>query len=80
MRKKRDVWVVASGYETPEAHPVPLYAPALTSPSIELGGELADGIMPILWPAARVKQSKAPVIDPSRHVLALAEEELQPCP
>jgi alkanesulfonate monooxygenase SsuD/methylene tetrahydromethanopterin reductase-like flavin-dependent oxidoreductase (luciferase family) len=41
------------------AHPVPLYVATLTSPIVELGGELADGIMPFLWPAARVKQSHA---------------------
>jgi alkanesulfonate monooxygenase SsuD/methylene tetrahydromethanopterin reductase-like flavin-dependent oxidoreductase (luciferase family) len=38
---------------------VPLYVATLTSPTVELGGELADGIMPFLWPAARVKQSQA---------------------
>jgi alkanesulfonate monooxygenase SsuD/methylene tetrahydromethanopterin reductase-like flavin-dependent oxidoreductase (luciferase family) len=37
---------------------VPLYVATLTSPTVELGGEFADGIMPFLWPAARVKQSQ----------------------
>lgn len=45
--------------EPPAAHPVPLYVATLTSPIVELGGELADGVMPFLWPAARVKQSQA---------------------
>jgi len=42
---------------TPEA--VPIYMAALTSATVELGGELADGIMPFLWPATRVRQSQA---------------------
>ena len=37
---------------------MPLYVATLTSPTVELAGELADGIMPFLWPAARVKQSQ----------------------
>jgi alkanesulfonate monooxygenase SsuD/methylene tetrahydromethanopterin reductase-like flavin-dependent oxidoreductase (luciferase family) len=57
-------WLRGEGPSThfpqrPAAHAVPLYVAALTSPSVELGGELADGIMPFLWPAARVKQSQA---------------------
>jgi alkanesulfonate monooxygenase SsuD/methylene tetrahydromethanopterin reductase-like flavin-dependent oxidoreductase (luciferase family) len=40
------------------AHPVPGYVAALASHAVELGGELADGIMPFMWPAARVTQSK----------------------
>jgi 5,10-methylenetetrahydromethanopterin reductase len=57
-------WLRGEGPSThlpqrPAAHPVPLYVAALTSPIVELGGELADGIMPFLWPAARVKQSRA---------------------
>jgi alkanesulfonate monooxygenase SsuD/methylene tetrahydromethanopterin reductase-like flavin-dependent oxidoreductase (luciferase family) len=44
--------------QRPAAHPVPLHVATLTSPTVELGGELADGIMPFLWPAARVKQSQ----------------------
>jgi alkanesulfonate monooxygenase SsuD/methylene tetrahydromethanopterin reductase-like flavin-dependent oxidoreductase (luciferase family) len=45
--------------QRPAAHPVPLYVAALTSQAVELGGELADGIMPFLWSAGRVAQSKA---------------------
>jgi alkanesulfonate monooxygenase SsuD/methylene tetrahydromethanopterin reductase-like flavin-dependent oxidoreductase (luciferase family) len=40
------------------SHPVPIYVAALTSATVELGGELADGIMPFLWPATRVRQSQ----------------------
>lgn len=40
-------------------HPVPVYVAALTSPTVELGGELGDGIMPFMWPIERVRQSKA---------------------
>lgn len=57
-------WLRGEGPSThlpqrPAAHPVPLYVATLTSPIVELGGELADGVMPFLWPAARVKQSQA---------------------
>lgn len=45
--------------QRPAAYPVPLYVAALASHAVTLGGELADGIMPYLWSAARVKQSKA---------------------
>ena len=38
---------------------MPLYVAALTSQAVELAGELADGIMPLLWTAERVAQSKA---------------------
>jgi alkanesulfonate monooxygenase SsuD/methylene tetrahydromethanopterin reductase-like flavin-dependent oxidoreductase (luciferase family) len=44
--------------QRPAPYTVPLYVAALTSPVVELGGELADGIMPFLWPAARVQQSQ----------------------
>ena len=37
---------------------MPVYVAALASPAVELGGELADGIMPFLWSAARVTTSK----------------------
>ena len=40
------------------AYPVPVYVAALASPAVELGGELADGIMPFLGSAARVTKSK----------------------
>src|SRR5271170_3717979 len=39
--------------------PVPIYLAAMTSPMVELAGELADGVMPFMWSAARVTQSKA---------------------
>ena len=38
---------------------MPIYLGALTTPTVELAGELADGVMPILWSAERVAQSKA---------------------
>ena len=38
--------------------PVPIYMAAVTSRTVELAGELADGIMPFLWSAERVKKSK----------------------
>ena len=38
--------------------PVPIYIAAVTSQTVELAGELADGIMPFLWSAERVKKSK----------------------
>jgi len=37
---------------------VPIYLGALTSPTAELAGELADGVMPWMWSAVRVAQSK----------------------
>jgi alkanesulfonate monooxygenase SsuD/methylene tetrahydromethanopterin reductase-like flavin-dependent oxidoreductase (luciferase family) len=37
---------------------VPLYLAAMTSPMVELAGELADGVMPFMWSAARVTKSK----------------------
>jgi alkanesulfonate monooxygenase SsuD/methylene tetrahydromethanopterin reductase-like flavin-dependent oxidoreductase (luciferase family) len=45
--------------QRPAAHPVPLYVAALGSEAVALGGELADGIMPLFWPAERVAQSQA---------------------
>ena len=44
--------------QRPAAYPVPVYVAALASPAVELGGELADGIMPFLWSTARVTKSK----------------------
>src|SRR5215470_16553130 len=44
--------------QRPAPYPVPVYVAALASPAVELGGELADGIMPFLWSAARVTKSK----------------------
>src|SRR5713226_5292437 len=39
--------------------PVPLYVAAVSSRTVELASELADGIMPFLWSADRVAKSKA---------------------
>ena len=44
--------------QQPAPVPVPIYLAALTSPTVELAGELADGVMPFMWSAARVAQSK----------------------
>ena len=38
--------------------PGPLYGAAITSRTVEVASELADGIMPFLWSAERVKKSK----------------------
>jgi alkanesulfonate monooxygenase SsuD/methylene tetrahydromethanopterin reductase-like flavin-dependent oxidoreductase (luciferase family) len=56
-------WLKGEGPAThlpqrPTARPVPLYVAAVTSRTVELAGELADGIMPFLWSAERVKKSK----------------------
>jgi alkanesulfonate monooxygenase SsuD/methylene tetrahydromethanopterin reductase-like flavin-dependent oxidoreductase (luciferase family) len=40
-------------------YPVPIYLGALTSPTVELAGEVADGLMPFLWSAERIARSKA---------------------
>ncbi len=45
--------------QRPSAKPVPIYVAAVTSRTVELASELADGIMPFLWSAARVAKSKA---------------------
>jgi alkanesulfonate monooxygenase SsuD/methylene tetrahydromethanopterin reductase-like flavin-dependent oxidoreductase (luciferase family) len=57
-------WLKGEGPPThlpqrPSPKPVPLYVAAVTSRTVELASELADGIMPFLWSAARVKQAKA---------------------
>ena len=57
-------WLKGEGPPThlpqrPSPKPVPLYVAAATSRTVELASELADGIMPFLWSAARVKQAKA---------------------
>ena len=44
--------------QEPAPVPVPLYLAAMTSPMVELAGELADGVMPFMWSAARVTQAK----------------------
>ncbi|HEY4911679.1 MAG TPA: LLM class flavin-dependent oxidoreductase [Methylomirabilota bacterium] len=57
-------WLKGEGPAThlpqrPTARPVPLYVAAVTSRTVELAGELADGIMPFLWSGERVRKSKA---------------------
>ena len=37
---------------------MPIYLGALTSVTVELAGELADGVMPFLWSAERIARSK----------------------
>jgi alkanesulfonate monooxygenase SsuD/methylene tetrahydromethanopterin reductase-like flavin-dependent oxidoreductase (luciferase family) len=37
---------------------VPIHIAALNSKAVELAGEIADGVMPFLWPAQRVARSK----------------------
>lgn len=44
--------------QQPAVHNVPVYLGALTSTTVELAGELADGAMPFLWSAERVARSK----------------------
>ena len=56
-------WLKGEGPAThlpqrPSARPVPLYVAAVTSRTVEAASELADGIMPFLWSAERVKRSK----------------------
>src|SRR4030095_3448812 len=57
-------WLKGDGPAThlpqrPTERAVPLYVAAVTSGTVELASELADGIMPFLWSADRVKKSKA---------------------
>ena len=56
-------WLKGEGPAThlpqkPTVRPVPLYVAAVTSRTVEVASELADGIMPFLWSADRVKKSK----------------------
>jgi alkanesulfonate monooxygenase SsuD/methylene tetrahydromethanopterin reductase-like flavin-dependent oxidoreductase (luciferase family) len=44
--------------QQPASHKVPVYVAAVTSRMVEQAAELADGIMPIFWSPARVRQSK----------------------
>jgi alkanesulfonate monooxygenase SsuD/methylene tetrahydromethanopterin reductase-like flavin-dependent oxidoreductase (luciferase family) len=44
--------------QQPAPVPVPIYLAAMTSPAVELAGELADGVMPFMWSAARVTRSE----------------------
>lgn len=45
--------------QSPSVHPVPIHLGALTSRTVELAGELADGVMPFLWSAERIARGKA---------------------
>ena len=44
--------------QQPSSYPVPIYLGAMTSTTVELAGEIADGIMPFLWSAERVARSR----------------------
>jgi len=57
-------WLRGDGPSThlpqqPAPCPVPIYLGALTSSTVELAGELADGVMPFLWSTGRVSRGKA---------------------
>jgi alkanesulfonate monooxygenase SsuD/methylene tetrahydromethanopterin reductase-like flavin-dependent oxidoreductase (luciferase family) len=45
--------------QRPSPQPVPVYVAAMGEQAVALGGELADGIMPLFWSAERVAQSKS---------------------
>jgi alkanesulfonate monooxygenase SsuD/methylene tetrahydromethanopterin reductase-like flavin-dependent oxidoreductase (luciferase family) len=45
--------------QRPAPCPVPIHLGALTSPTVELAGELADGVMPIWWSPDRVARGRA---------------------
>jgi len=44
--------------QQPAVHPVPIYLGGLTSATVELAGEVADGMMPFLWSAERIARSR----------------------
>ena len=44
--------------QQPALVPVPIYLATMTSPTVELAGELADGMMPFMWSAPRVRRSR----------------------
>ncbi len=44
--------------QVPAPYPVPIHLGGLTSRTVELAGELADGVMPFLWSAERVARSR----------------------
>ena len=44
--------------QQPSHYPVPIYLAALTSQGVELAGEIANGVMPVLWSPERVARSK----------------------
>ncbi len=43
--------------QQPSVYPVPLYLGAMNSTTVELAGELADGVMPFLWSPERAAKS-----------------------
>src|SRR5262245_57312214 len=56
-------WLKGEGPAThlpqrPAPQPVPIYVAAVTSKTVELAGELADGVMPFMWSASRVEKSR----------------------
>ena len=57
-------WLKGEGPPThlpqrPSAERVPIYVAAVTSRTVELACELGDGLMPFLWSAERMKQSRS---------------------
>ena len=57
-------WLKGEGPPThlpqrPSAERVPIYVAAVTSRTVELACELGDGLMPFLWSAERVRQSRS---------------------
>jgi alkanesulfonate monooxygenase SsuD/methylene tetrahydromethanopterin reductase-like flavin-dependent oxidoreductase (luciferase family) len=44
--------------QAPAPVSVPIYLATMTSPTVELAGELADGMMPFMWSAERLARSK----------------------
>jgi alkanesulfonate monooxygenase SsuD/methylene tetrahydromethanopterin reductase-like flavin-dependent oxidoreductase (luciferase family) len=44
--------------QAPAPVSVPIYLATMTSPTVELAGELADGMMPFMWSAERIARSK----------------------
>jgi alkanesulfonate monooxygenase SsuD/methylene tetrahydromethanopterin reductase-like flavin-dependent oxidoreductase (luciferase family) len=45
--------------QRPAPCPVPIHVGALTSPTVEMSGELADGVMPVWWSPERVARGRA---------------------
>ena len=45
--------------QQPANHRVPIHLGAMTSTTVELAGEIADGVMPFLWSAERLNRAKA---------------------
>ncbi len=56
-------WLRGDGPAThlaqPANYPVPIYLGAMISTTVELAGEIADGVMPFLWSAERLNRAKA---------------------